>query len=89
MFRHNAYILQEKRSKEGKYTFLGQSRAYFLEYDSADLGGISVGLGAGYQIGKIPHLGCGQSVKHLLSFLIRRNKCGTDTSPSIIPFGLL
>jgi hypothetical protein len=69
--------------------YLRSNRVYFLEYGSADLGSISVGLGARYHIKKNLHLGCGQSVKQLLSFLIRRNKCWIGISPIIIPFGLL
>lgn len=69
--------------------YLRSNRAYFLEYGSTNLGSISVGLGARYHIKKVPHFGCGQSVKQLLSSLIRRNKCWTNISPIIIPFGLL
>ena len=77
------------RNQGGRYTYPRLNRAYFPEYGSDNLGGISVGLGARYQSRKSPHFGCGQSVKQLLSFVIRRNKCWTDMSPNIIPFGLL
>jgi hypothetical protein len=37
-----------ERSEGGNYIYLSSNRAYFLQYGSADLGGISVGLGARY-----------------------------------------
>lgn len=81
--------MQSKKESRGSYIYPRPNREYFPEYDLADLGSISLGLGARYQNRKIPHFGCGQYVKHLLSFVIRRNKCWTDISPIIIQFGLL
>ncbi len=81
--------MQSKKGSRGSYIYLRPNREYFPEYGSADLGSISLGLGARYQSRKVPHFGCGQCVKHLLSFVIRRNKCWTDISPIMIQFGLL
>lgn len=40
--------MQSKKESRGNYIYPRQNRQYFPEYGSADLGSISLGLGARY-----------------------------------------